>query len=75
MFNLGAGEVLIIFAVLLLIFSPSKLAGFGGWLGEGVKNLHRADRGASLNRLAPKPAGPKSDVSESAEVNVSAAAK
>jgi sec-independent protein translocase protein TatA len=39
---LGLPEVLIILAVALLIFGPSKLADLGKGLGEGIKNFKSA---------------------------------
>jgi sec-independent protein translocase protein TatA len=41
-FKLGLPEVLIILAVALLIFGPSKLADLGKGLGEGIKNFKSA---------------------------------
>ncbi|MDD9951219.1 MAG: twin-arginine translocase TatA/TatE family subunit [Zetaproteobacteria bacterium] len=35
----GTSELLIIFAVALLIFGPSKLPKLGGALGEGIRNF------------------------------------
>ncbi|PYX36371.1 MAG: twin-arginine translocase TatA/TatE family subunit [Acidobacteria bacterium] len=37
--KLGLPEILIILAVALLIFGPSKLADLGKGLGEGIKNF------------------------------------
>jgi sec-independent protein translocase protein TatA len=37
--KLGLPEVLVILAVALLIFGPSKLADLGKGLGEGIKNF------------------------------------
>ena len=41
-FKLGLPEVLILLAVALLIFGPSKLADLGKGLGEGIKNFKSA---------------------------------
>jgi sec-independent protein translocase protein TatA len=40
--KLGLPEILIILAVALLIFGPSKLADLGKGLGEGIKNFKSA---------------------------------
>ena len=37
--KLGLPELLVILAVALLIFGPSKLADLGKGLGEGIKNF------------------------------------
>jgi sec-independent protein translocase protein TatA len=39
--NLGAGEILLIVAIALLIFGPSKLSDMGKGLGEGLKNFKK----------------------------------
>ena len=40
--KLGLPEILIILAIALLIFGPSKLADLGKGLGEGIKNFKGA---------------------------------
>jgi sec-independent protein translocase protein TatA len=40
--KLGLPEILLILAVALLIFGPSKLASLGKGLGEGIKNFKDA---------------------------------
>lgn len=40
--KIGLPEVLLILAVALLIFGPSKLADLGKGLGEGIKNFKSA---------------------------------
>ncbi len=40
--KLGLPEILILLAIALLIFGPSKLADFGKGLGEGIKNFKSA---------------------------------
>ena len=37
--KLGMPEILILLAIALLIFGPSKLADLGKGLGEGIKNF------------------------------------
>jgi sec-independent protein translocase protein TatA len=40
--KLGLPEILIILAIALLIFGPSKLADLGKGLGEGIRNFKSA---------------------------------
>jgi sec-independent protein translocase protein TatA len=40
--KIGLPELLILLAIALLIFGPSKLADFGKGLGEGIKNFKSA---------------------------------
>lgn len=40
--KIGVTELLVILAVALLIFGPSKLADLGKGLGEGIKNFKSA---------------------------------
>ena len=40
--KLGLPEILVILVIALLIFGPSKLAGLGKGLGEGIKNFKSA---------------------------------
>jgi sec-independent protein translocase protein TatA len=39
---LGLPEILLLLAIALLIFGPSKLADLGKGLGEGIKNFKSA---------------------------------
>ncbi|MGD2116001.1 MAG: twin-arginine translocase TatA/TatE family subunit [Acidobacteriota bacterium] len=39
MFGLGVQELLIIFAIILVIFGASKLPQLGRGLGEGIRNF------------------------------------
>lgn len=43
--EIGLPEILIILAIALLIFGPSKLAGLGKGLGEGIKNFKSSLKG------------------------------
>ena len=43
--NLGFGELLLIFIVILLIFGASKLPQLGDALGKGIKNFKRSVSG------------------------------
>lgn len=40
--KIGIPELLIVFAVAMLIFGPSKLASLGKSLGEGIRGLKSA---------------------------------
>jgi sec-independent protein translocase protein TatA len=40
--KLGLPEILVLLAIALLIFGPSKLADLGKGLGEGIKNFKSA---------------------------------
>jgi sec-independent protein translocase protein TatA len=40
--KIGIPELLIIFAIAMLIFGPSKLAGLGKSLGEGIRGFKSA---------------------------------
>jgi sec-independent protein translocase protein TatA len=40
--KLGPMELLVILAIALLVFGPSKLADLGKGLGEGIKNFKSA---------------------------------
>ncbi len=40
--KLGLPEILVILAIALLLFGPSKLADLGKGLGEGIKNFKSA---------------------------------
>ncbi len=43
--ELGAGEILVILAVVLLLFGPSKLPKLGEGLGSAMANFRKALRG------------------------------
>ncbi len=45
--KLGVPEILLLLAVALLIFGPSKLADLGKGLGEGIKNFKSAVKDGS----------------------------
>ena len=62
--NLGFGELLLIFIVILLIFGASKLPQLGDALGKGIKNFKRSVSGNDEIDVTPKkkieePAPPK----------------
>jgi sec-independent protein translocase protein TatA len=47
--KLGLPEILVILAIALLIFGPSKLADLGKGLGEGIKNFKAAVKDGEQN--------------------------
>ena len=51
--RIGGGELLLILAVALLIFGPSKLADLGKGLGEGLKNFKRGMSDEDAKRAKP----------------------
>ena len=52
--NLGFGELLLIFIVILLIFGSSKLPALGDALGKGIKNFKRSVSGENEIDVTPK---------------------
>ena len=52
--NLGFGELLLIFVVILLIFGSSKLPALGDALGKGIKNFKRSVSGNDEIDVTPK---------------------
>ncbi len=48
--RLGAGEILIVLVVVLLVFGPNKLPQLGDALGKGIRNFKRA---ATVDEPAP----------------------
>ena len=52
--NLGFGELLLIFIVILLIFGASKLPQLGDDLGKGIKNFKRSVTGNDEIDVTPK---------------------
>ncbi len=43
--ELGGGEILVILAIVLLLFGPSKLPKLGEGLGSAMRNFRKAMRG------------------------------
>jgi sec-independent protein translocase protein TatA len=52
--NLGFGELLLIFIVIMLIFGSSKLPALGDALGRGIKNFKRSMSGDDAIDVTPK---------------------
>ena len=50
--RIGLPELLILFAIAMLIFGPNKLAGLGKGLGEGIRGFKSAldDRDSSAKK-------------------------
>jgi len=53
--KLGLPEILLILAIALLIFGPSKLADLGKGLGEGIKNFKSAVKDGEQGTDEKKP--------------------
>jgi sec-independent protein translocase protein TatA len=52
--NLGFGELLLIFIVIVLIFGASKLPQLGDALGRGIKNFKKSVSGEDEIDVTPK---------------------
>lgn len=55
-FGLGFGELILIFAVLLLVFGAKRLPEIGGALGKGIRDFKRGIN--SLDESEPPAAPP-----------------
>lgn len=58
--NIGFGELLLIFLVLLLIFGTSKLPALGDALGKGLRNFKKSAKDDAIDvtpRKAPDAPG------------------
>jgi sec-independent protein translocase protein TatA len=53
--RLGFGEILLILAVALLIFGPSKLPQLGEALGKGIRNFKKSSEGSDDPEPAKEP--------------------
>ena len=58
-FVLSPMEILVVVAIALLIFGPSKLADLGKGLGEGIRNFKSAVNDSSKNDDAGKNNNPE----------------
>jgi sec-independent protein translocase protein TatA len=63
--NLGFGELLLIFIVILLIFGASKLPQLGDALGKGIKNFKRSVSGDDEIDVTPKKELPQDKMASS----------
>jgi sec-independent protein translocase protein TatA len=52
--NLGFGELLLIFIVVILVFGSSKLPQLGDALGKGIKNFKRTMHEPDAIDVTPK---------------------
>ena len=52
--NLGFGELLLIFLVVLLVFGASKVPQLGDALGRGIRNFKRSMSGDDAIDITPK---------------------
>ena len=64
MFGLGAGEIVLIVVVLLVVFGPGRLPELGSALGEGIKNFRKGYRDSKSLDVTPPSAAPGSDTPE-----------
>ena len=70
MFNVGPGEIAVVFGVALLIFGPKKLPELGKALGQGIGNFKKSLTDAqSEMKAAIKDADPEVSVSEEKTAN------
>lgn len=56
--NLGFGELLLIFIVVMLVFGSSKLPALGDALGRGIKNFKRTVNEPDSIDVTPKEVAP-----------------
>jgi sec-independent protein translocase protein TatA len=56
--HLGAGEMLVVLVIALLVFGPSKLPQLGDALGKGIRNFKKGVSGEEPSRLAHGEASP-----------------
>ena len=53
MFGLGPWELVIIFAIILIVFGVGKLPELGSGVGEGIKNFKKSMREAKSIDVTP----------------------
>ena len=63
MFGLGAGELVMILVIVLIVFGVGKLPELGSGLGEGIKNFKKSYREAKTIDVTPEE-GNKSEESK-----------
>jgi sec-independent protein translocase protein TatA len=56
--HLGVPELLLIFAIALLLFGPKKLGDLGKGLGEGIRNFKSGLNGSPEPEAKPPSAAP-----------------
>lgn len=52
--NLGAGELIVVLLIVIVVFGSTKLPQLGDGLGRAIKNFKRAVGGASEIDVTPK---------------------
>lgn len=62
--ELGGTEILILIAVLLLLFGPSKVADLGGSLGKAIHDFKKGLKDPVEEKPAPAPAAPQPQLAE-----------
>ena len=55
--RLGVMEILLILAIALLVFGPSKLPQLGEALGKGIRNFKKSSEGEDDSSAAPPAPG------------------
>ena len=67
MFGLGGGELVLIFAVILLLFGAKKLPELARGLGQGIREFKKASNEVTeeLNRSIEEPPAPRTKLSSS----------
>ncbi len=53
-FGIGATELIIVLAILLLIFGPSRLGDLGSSLGKGIKGFRKSIKDDEIDVTPPK---------------------
>ncbi|HEX2093236.1 MAG TPA: twin-arginine translocase TatA/TatE family subunit [Longimicrobiaceae bacterium] len=66
-FGLGFGEMILIFAVLLLFFGAKRLPEVAGGLGKGIRDFKRAINGLDEQSLQASQVQPSPQVQAPAE--------
>jgi sec-independent protein translocase protein TatA len=57
MFGLGMPELLVIFAIILIIFGAGRLPEIGSGIGKGIRNFLRATKGQDEIDITPSQKG------------------
>jgi sec-independent protein translocase protein TatA len=52
--HLGAGELLVVLVIALMVFGPSKVPQLGDALGKGIRNFKKAMNDAAEDEPAPR---------------------
>jgi sec-independent protein translocase protein TatA len=65
--NLGAGELVVVLLIVIVVFGSTKLPQLGDGLGRAIKNFKRAVGGANEIDVTPKKEIPDPDKPNEAE--------